>query len=267
MNRLRQFSIVAGAAVRIGIADFKSTRTWQGWTAGWFIRLITQAIFFTSFGLWLHSHSFVSYMAVGNTVMLVCMEALIVIPVMVTERFLGTLPLQLTAPGNFIVSYLARNIYCPLIGIFSSSVAFYGITALFGVHLPWPAAAFVPLLIGLTGLAVYTFGLTVATLAMTFPSITMIAINFSYLSMMALSGVNVPTSYWPRPIGAIAQLLPVTHGLLAVRELIAGSPASLILRDSALTAVNCLGWLAAGALVLTLAARAGRRTGKLELAG
>lgn len=253
--------------MHIGIADFRSNYTWKSWIAGWFIRLLTQAIFFTSFGLWLHSRVFVQYMAVGNTVMLVCMEALVVIPVMVAERFAGTLPLQLAAPGSFIVSQIARNAYCPVIGIVTSSIGFYGITALFGVSLPWPAAAIVPLLIALTGAAVYAFGLAIATIAVNFPSVSMIAINFSYLSMMALSGVNVPNSYWPAPIGAIGQALPLTHGLLAVRELIVGAPAGTILRDCTLTLVVGLCWLAAGVMSVRLTTRLGRKTGNLQFSG
>jgi ABC-2 type transport system permease protein len=256
---------VLSASARVGFADFRAIYTWRSWLFGWFGRLITQAIFFTSFGLWLGSHAAVDYMAVGNTMMLIVMECLAVIGGTVGERFAGTIPLQLAASGNFIASYLARSSYCILVGLVSSSVAFYGLTAAFSVPLVWPASALVPLLILLTGFAVYCFGFAVASAVMSAPTLALVAINFSYLSMMTFCGVNVPVGYWPTPVQAFAQAFPVTHGLLAVRELISAAPVAEISWNCLLTLVVGLGWMTVGIAAFRFSVHAGRRKGTLEL--
>jgi ABC-2 type transport system permease protein len=256
---------LAATAARIGVSDFRATYTWRTWTFGWLLRLLTQAAFFGSFGLWLGSRAALGYLVVGNAVVLVCIEALVVIPSVVFDRHSGTLPLQVAAPGAYIVSYLARNLYCPVIGTVSSSVAFFGITALFGVHLAWPAAALVPVLIGVTGCTTYAYGFAVAAVVMRFPSLSMVALNVSYLSMMTFCGVNVPVSFWPGPVQGLAGLLPLTYGLRAVRQVLAGSPAGAVAGSVLMAVAAGLGWLVAGTVIFAGSVRAGRRRGTLGM--
>jgi ABC-2 type transport system permease protein len=251
-------------AAKIGVADFRSTYTWHSWLFGWFARLMTQAFFFASFGYWLGSHSSVDYMAIGNMTTLVCMEALVVIPTINGERYQGTLALNVTAPGSFAASYLARNSYCPLIGTVSSTAALFAISAALAVPLAWPVAAFLPLLLALIGFSVYAFGFVVASVVMAAPSLATIALNFSYLSMMTFCGVNVPVAFWPAPVRMIVQSLPLTSGLRAVRDLLGGAPAGVVCGDCALTLAAGLGWLTLGTAVFAYFEHAGRRTGKLE---
>ncbi len=267
MTRLRMAWDLAVTMSRIGWKEFRAINTWQTWSFGWFGRLIAQAAFFTLFGVWLHSRADVEFMAIGNAVMLVCMEALAVIPSMIGERYAGTLTLNVAAPGNLSFSRLARNAYCPVMGIISGTVAFFGLTAAFGVHLVWPATAFSPVLIALVSFTVYAFGFAVASVVLSFPSMTIVALNLSFLSIMTFCGVDVPASFWPLPIRVFAQAIPMTHGLIAVRALVAGSPVSMVLWNSVLALLAGIGWVAAGFAISAISVATGRRSGSLELSG
>lgn len=267
MNTTRLYLDMSANAARIGVANFRASMTWQSWVFGWLGRLITQALFFTSFGLWLGSRAATSFMATGNSIVVVCIEALVVIPLLVADRYFGALTLHVAAPVNFIVSYFARNIYCPVIGIFSGTVAFFAVTAIFSVPVPWPAALVVPVLLALIALSAYAYGFAISSVVMRYPSVQMVALNFSYLSLMAFCGVNVPVSFWPAPLHGLAEIFPLTHGLEAVRDLLSGAPAQFLWRNALLEVLVGLGWLTLGTVIFKMTARAGRQKGNLELSG
>lgn len=264
MTRLRTHWEFFGTTARIGIADFRAVTTWRSWIFGWLARLITQALFFTLIGLQLGSRSTVDYMAVGNTSVLACMEAMALPGLMVRERHAGTLSLHLASPRNYVASYLARYIYSPAFGIFSSIVGFVFVFGVFRIHLSWPGAAFVPLIIVLISISLYAYGFALASVVTGVPSLAMITTNLGYLMVMAFCGVNVPAKFWPTPVHAIFQAFPLTHGLTAIRELLAGAPTAAILENCLLEAAVGLGWLAAGATILTFLANVSRRTGGFD---
>jgi len=184
---------------------------------------------------------------------------------MVRERQSGALSLHLAAPTNYIVGYLARNIYTPAFSIFSSILGFVFVFALFQIHPSWPGAAFVPLVVALVSISLYAYGFAIASLVTGIPSLAMIGTNLGYLSVMAFCGVNVPVTFWPAPVRALSYAFPLTHGLIAIRELLAGSSAVTILGNCFLEAVVGLGWLAAGVTILSLSAYISRRTGGFDL--
>lgn len=267
MNSARLYLDLSANAARIGVANFRASMTWQSWVFGWLGRLITQALFFTTFGLWLGSRTATDFMATGNSIVVVCIEALVVIPLLAADRYFGALTLHVASPVNFIVSYFARNIYCPVIGIFSGTVAFFVVTAIFSVPVPWPAALIVPILLVMIAFSAYAYGFAISSVVMRYPSIQMVALNLSYLSLMAFCGVNVPVSVWPAPLHGLAEVFPLTHGLEAVRGLLSGAPAQLIWRNALLEVLVGASWVMLGTVIFGMTARTGRRNGNLELSG
>jgi ABC-2 type transport system permease protein len=59
-----------------------------------------------------------------------------------------------------------------------------------------------------------------------------------------VAGVNVAVDFWPGPVQAVANLLPVTHGLLAVRRLLDGSGLDAVAPQVAAEVLVGAGWLA-----------------------
>jgi ABC-2 type transport system permease protein len=266
MKRLAIYWSVFTTAARIGFVDFFTIYTWKSWLFGWFLRLICQVAFFTSFGLLLGSHARERYIATGNVVVIACIEALAVVILTVAERSSGTLALQVAAPVNTVASYISRSVCCPAMGIFSSTLAFLIISAWLGLTLPFPRSIFVPVLIAVVAFSAYSFGLALGSIVMRLPSLQWLAVNISYLTLMTFCGVNVPVFYWPPPIRSVTQFLPLTHGLEAIRGLLAGAPAHAVWKGALLEALVGSGWLLLGAFSLTYAIRSSRRRGTIDLA-
>jgi ABC-2 type transport system permease protein len=190
---------------------------------------------------------------------------MVVITATVRERNLGTLALQVAAPTDFVLTYIARGLYCLVIGTGSSTAVFFIVMPLFGIPLHTTAAPLVPLFMLVVGLSSYCMGIAVGAVVCRAPATQWLALNMSYLSVMTFCGVNVPLSYWPSPIRYAAKVLPLTHGLEALRAMIGGQPAGTVTTDVAFELLVGAGWLALGVLLFKRAVAAERRRGTIEL--
>lgn len=253
-------------AVRIGFADLRAVYTWRTWLFGWFARLITQVIFFSLFGLLLGSQAYEDYRAVGNSAAIVCIETVAVVVTVVRERAQGTLSLQVLSPAPFALTYVGRGAYTFVVGVCSSTAAFVIAVALFRVPLAMPDSLLAPLVIVVMGAASYCYGLALGAVVMAQPALQWLVINVGYLSVMTFSGVNVATSYWPQPLRTLSELLPMTHGLEALRTLLDGGGYTTVAADAAAELAVGAGWMVLALAILNRAVWLGRRNGTLDLA-
>lgn len=252
-------------AARIGFRDLAAIYTWRTWTFGWFLRLVAQVVFFTAIGLMAGSETRVHYMAVGNAAAVSCIEALVVITATVRERNLGTLALQVAAPANFVLTYIGRGLYCLAMGTLSSTAVFFIVTSLFGIQVSLADALLVPLFMLLIGLSSYCMGITVGAIVCRAPATQWLALNLSYLSAMTFCGVNVPVDYWPPVIVRLAGVLPLTHGLEALRALLGDGSAQAVLAAVGRELLVAAGWLLLGVLLFRWSVAAERQRGTIEL--
>lgn len=181
-----------------------------------------------------------------------------------SERWAGTLPLLVASPSSPVVVFSARGSYLAIDGALSALGALFIAGPLFGMDLPWPRVLAVVPLTMLVGLASYGFGTFLAGIVFRYRSINSLVVVTTYVALMAACGVNVPLSYYPEPIELLSRLLPLTNGLLAIRGVFEGAPASTILGDAALEAAVGLGWMIAALLSFNRLASRGRRDGSLD---
>ncbi|WP_129286732.1 ABC transporter permease [Streptomyces sp. GZWMJZ-114] len=265
MRLISEWRGVFTTAARIGFREFTTFYTWRAWVFGWFLRLVAQVVFFGSIGLLVQSPERIRYMVIGNAAAVVCIEALAVITSTVRERALGTLALQVASPADYSLTYLGRGIYCLIVGIVSSTSVLFVAAAVFGLHLPFPGLLVTPALMLVTGASAYALGTAIGAVVMRFPAMQFLALNLAYLSLMTFCGVNVPVDYWSGPVSAIAQVLPLTHGLDALRMVLgSGSPADVLSSVGQEIAVGGF-WLLVGILLLKQAVTGERRRGTIEL--
>jgi ABC-2 type transport system permease protein len=82
--------------------------------------------------------------------------------------------------------------------------------------------------------------------------------------LMSICGVVVPVTFWPGWVQAVANVLPVTHGLEAIRVLLDEGPFDKIVEGVALEFVVATSWLALSILLIDRLAEGGRRDGSIE---
>jgi ABC-2 type transport system permease protein len=237
---------VLAQSARLGIDDFRSVYTWRSWLAGWLLRMLAQVAFFGSIGLLIGSRAQIEYLLVGNAVVLVCLEATIVVISVAVERFQGTLPLFAASPTSPMLVYFGRGLHWIATGMVTSVVTLTLLPPLFGLPLSLPRVAACLPVLAVVAVCSYCYGSFLASLVARFPQFNWLALNVGYLTIMTVTGVNVPVAFWPGPVQAIANLLPVTHGLLAVRQLLDGGSLGAAAPQVGAELLVAAGWLAAG---------------------
>jgi ABC-2 type transport system permease protein len=88
--------------------------------------------------------------------------------------------------------------------------------------------------------------------------------NVGLVLLMTLCGVNVPLQSYPAPVYWIAQFLPLTHGLSAIRAVLDGD-LGIAGQQALLEAAVGLGWLALCLVTFERFVRHGRNEGTLDL--
>ncbi len=257
--RIMRYAFLSGAR------DYGSVYTWKTWLGGWFLRVLAQVTFFALIGRLLRSDQQTWFLLVGNAVMLAAMEGVWALNMVTWERNAGTLPLLVASPTSPVVVLASRGTYLIGDGVASALGALFLIGPLFGLPMAWPRTLLVVPLTVLVGASAYCFGTFLGGVLLGFRWLNNVVANVGLVTVMTLCGVNVPLSAYPRPVAWVSQLLPLTHGLIAIREVFAGQLVAAAWQALAETAVAA-GWLTVCLLTFGWFIGHGRRDGSLEYA-
>lgn len=247
----------------MSFAELPTTYTVRSWTVGWVIRLGSQALFFVLLGRLTGAAGRLEYMLVGNSVAVVAMETMFVSATAVTERFQGTFPLLVVSPSNMGLVYLGRGLHWPASGLASSFAVLSTLSLVFSAPWQWWQVLLTLPLLVLVAVSTYCYACVIAALSLRNVKFRTLYPETGGLLLTAFCGVNVSTSFWPEPLHWLVQILPLTHGLEAVRNLLdSGSPTSVLLPAG--LEIACAGlWAGLTLLLFERLAAAGRRDGSL----
>lgn len=264
MRPLATFLHVARRAVRTGYEAYTVIYTWRTWLAGWYLRVLAQVAFFALIGELLGSRERTHFLLVGTAVFLGTLGAFTAVASSAWERWSGTLPLLVASPTSPIVVFSTRSLFFVADGVLTSLAAFSVAAPLFGVALPWPRVLLVAPLVLLVALASYALAIAVGGLVVRAPSTRNVAANVTTGTMLTICGAVVPVAFYPAAVRWLAEILPLTHGLRAIRDLLAGEPLAALLPNVGLEAAVGLGWLVVALLTFDRLAEQGRRDGSIE---
>ncbi|HEU5375275.1 MAG TPA: ABC transporter permease [Ktedonobacteraceae bacterium] len=223
---------------------------------------LTQVIFFTLLGRFAGGDA--SYYLVGNATEMVVFTGIAgAMQVISNERDMGTLQYVIIAPQNNALTFYARTLFLILDGLTSIAVCFLAGLLLFHLdfsHVNWLWLS-VDLLI---------ISFSVSGLGLALGVVSLVGVDFNLLLNLALSvflvlcGVNFPLARLPLWIQSIAQLLPLTHGLLAVRAAFAGTTTDIVSNTLAELLIGCI-YIGFGSLLFYYFEYLARKKGTLSL--
>ena len=262
MNGLR----VARQALLVGYMDFTFMWSWKAWAGGWLIRVLSQAIFFTLIGQLVGSPDRVQYLLIGNGVIVGVEAARLALQAATWDRYDGTYPLMVASPSSLIPGFVGRTVVWLLDGTVTSLIALFAVGTLFGIPGLWSAAPAVSVLVALVCASMYCLAIFQGALISRLPVIRNLVSQLTGLTVMAFCGVNVPVGFWPAWVQGLAAVLPVTHGLQAIRLTVAGAPWPAILASAGLELLVGVAWLGLAIVTFDRLAEAGRADGSIELA-
>ncbi len=263
MTRTRQALAVLRHAAVCGFADFGFTYTIWTWLFGLFVRMVAQVAFFAFIGRLLESPEQVEFLFVGNVVMAAAAGALTTVVATSWERGAGTLPLLVASPTSPVLVLMGRSVWFVGNGLLLALGALMLVAPMFDVALPWARLPALVALLVLVTLSTYMAALFLGAVVLRATGARRTAANVARLVVMAFGGVSVPRSLFPEAVERAAGLLPLTHGLDAIRGLFAGGAVTGILGDAALEALVASGWMVLALVTFRRLADAGRRDGSI----
>jgi ABC-2 type transport system permease protein len=164
-----------------------------------------------------------TFFVVGNAVQVSSMAAIYGATMTIAnERHYGTLMPLLATPANRVALFLGRMLPPIVNGLFVSTFGFFIGSTLLDFSMPSgsiPALAFV---LVVTVCSCTALGMTIGSVGMRARDV-FFASNLMYFFMLLLCGVNVPLEVLPGWMQGIGNILPLTHGIEAARELAAGA--------------------------------------------
>jgi len=223
---MKQLASDAGAFTRSVYLQYVALFQWatvQGYIAYKVLLPVTQILFFTELGVYATGRQNALYFALGNALQLTANAGIFgVIATVANERQYGTLPILLGSPANRLVTFLSRSLVNVIDGIATVLVGLGVAALLFGLDF---RHGNLPLLF----LCVIVISLTTAGMGLLFGSIglimrdAIIIANVVYYLLMIVCGINFPISRLPGPIQVISYGLPLTRGVEAARQAVAGA--------------------------------------------
>lgn len=223
---------------------------------------VTQVLFFTLLGKTTGGDP--TYYVIGNATQLAVTSGIFgVIQVIVTERRMGTLPHLMIVPTSNALTFYGRGLFLIFDGLTSIAVGFGVGALLFGldfssVHWLWLIVALL-----VTCFAVSGLGLTLGVMGLVGTDLNLL-LNVALSILLVVCGVNFPVEELPGIVRGVAHLLPLTHGIMAVRATFVGQTIEAIENVGWEALIGC-GYMALGYVMFYYYERRARQQGTLEL--
>jgi ABC-2 type transport system permease protein len=249
----------------VGVHDFKDFWSLRSWLFGWMLRILTNAFAWVLLGRVIGSESRVQYLLIGNAVAAGSAAALWASNATTWSRFDGTHPLLVIAPKGLLAATVGRTSVWMLNGIATSLLAFTVLILAFGYRPASPWALLTIPLVVLVCASSFAFALFMGVLLSNRIKYRNLALDIGGTCMMAFCGAAVPVSFWPLWLQRLVQLLPMTHGLAAIRGLLEVGPGRETLLQAGLEAGVGFAWLSLALLSMSRLFDQGRADGSIEL--
>ncbi|HSM02797.1 MAG TPA: ABC transporter permease [Acidimicrobiia bacterium] len=253
---------VTAHAALVGFEDTRAQYTWMSWLFGWMIRATAQVLFFAAMGVLLDSDALILFAFIGNVAAMPALHGMAVGPDTAWERGLGTLPLLVAAPGSMLPVFAGRSSFYIAQGVGEGFLIFALLAPFLGFSGLW---WWLPPALLVVSLGSYGIGLFLAAVAIRRPRIGNIIFNLTFWGIVAIAGVNVPTEVFPGWVQTLADILPLHHGLLGVREVLATGPSWEAARQFGLELSIGLGWFLVALIAFRTFAESGRKDGTIDL--
>lgn len=144
------------------------------------------------------------------------------------ELFNGTIPLLVGSPTSPVVVLSGRNLAWMFHGL-STGALTIAVAAALGLELTLQTVLGALGVLAVIELSAYALGVFVGSILLRFPGLGNLVGNLVGFTLFAIAGVATPLSSLPDLVQTIALGLPLAHGLLALRAVLASADPAVYL--------------------------------------
>ena len=184
---------------------------------------LAQMFFFVYLGTFATGADNASFYVIGNALQIAAVSGIYGVTMSIGgERNEGTLPYLFGTPANRMLIFLGRAFMNIMDGALGVVIAFIWGVLLMGLDLSNTNIPALALVILITTVSTCGLGLLMGCLALITVNV-MFVNNFVYFAWLIFSGANIPLNEMPAWLQVVSNVLPLTRGITAARELVAGS--------------------------------------------
>jgi ABC-2 type transport system permease protein len=185
---------------------------------------LAQILFFTLMGIFASGVENAAFYAVGNAIHIASVNGIYGVTMSIGgDRWSGALPYIFGTPANRLALFSGRAFFHVIDGMLGVAVGLGWGVLLFGLDLTHTDVAGLALAILITTFSTSGLGLLLGCVSLVSIE-TMFINNTAYFLLLVFSGANIPLASMPVWMQTVAWGLPLTRGIAAARQLIAGSP-------------------------------------------
>ncbi len=236
---------------------------WQGYVSNVIVRPILLLCIYLLAGRFADSGPAQTWYIVGMA--LYGIPAILIGGVLQTfyyERAFGTLSLIYTSPANRVLVYWSRALFHSPNGIISALVTFGFAAAVFGFQLTNVHWGYAVLTILMVTWSSTCFCMAVGNFAIVFRE-WQFSIGVLYGLLLLLTGVIIPRDALPEVLALVGSVLPLTHGVEALRDGISGADPSRVQTSLLIEFVIGCGYAALGTILFLSLERVARARGTI----
>ena len=258
MNNLKIF-------ISSAIFSFRAQFDWLNptmWLTMKFVLSLSQMAFFVLVGMFAGAP--IAFIAIGNALQSISWNTVFsVINITGHDKWDGTLPLVLATPVNRLPLFIGRAMIHVLDGLLSAAISFVFAALIFGVDFGQTNVPALAVAVLLTAFTMAGFGLLIGGFCFFFRN-PMVFANIFTFALLIFCGVNFPVANLPAAIQPMSYIFPLTYGLTAARNAIAGQDLFQIAPTLAQQFVVGVAAMAIGYLLFRSFEKNARKTGKME---
>lgn len=225
---------------------------------------LSQMAFFVFVGKFIRGDAIITYIAVGNALQVLSWNAVFsVINITSHDKWEGTLAHLLATPASRFPLFLGRAMMHVLDGMLSVAIGFTFAASFFGVDFSRTNFATLIVIIALTSFFMTGFGLMIGSFSFYFRNPLVLANIFLFI-LLIFCGVNFPVQELPPFLQPISYIFPLTYGIDAARQAVAGASIPEVSTLLTYELVTGLAAVLIGYFTFIQFELLARRTGKLE---
>jgi ABC-2 type transport system permease protein len=181
-----------------------------------------QILFFTFLGMYATGRENAHFYVIGNAVQVAALSGIYGVTFSISgDRWEGTLAYLFGTPANRLALFVGRAFMHVIDGMFGIVIGLTWGALLLHLDLTQTDPGALALTIFITTLSTSGMGLLLGCMSLITRNVMFIN-NTVYFLLLVFAGVNIPVSSLPQWMQIISYGLPMTRGIAAAREIIAG---------------------------------------------
>jgi ABC-2 type transport system permease protein len=236
-----------GQAAYLSLHEFFRVYTPLGYLLSWIPRIVVQLAFYYWLGDFVGGSDLRAFMIIGSSAQM-CAHATLVFATQGIGRELamGTMVLLIATPARPIVVMLGRSLAMAGNGLVTAAIGLAVALPVLGIDVDASRLLGAIPVLFVIALTSYGIAMLLASVMLRYPEYQNAASNFIGFVLIVIGGVTVPVEVLPGPVQIISYAIPFTHGLDALRAVLAGAEPTQVIQPLALA-------LAGGAVYFALA--------------